>query len=190
MTVRYPIATNAEAALTRPVGRAVREREAREAAGEEVEFVRELSGAPFETREAAVQIYAGLIDEEGLRPVPPEDRFCELVEVISSEGRRRVGDQAEPVCKDGHRWPRPKRPLQTAYRLSVGYWRPLSARPAAVVSQARSARKREDSRRLTAAELRAIASQPLQAVKPQQALDIGLFEVFAPGAPHLLMPDE
>lgn len=190
MTVRYPIATSAEAALTKPLGRAVREREARETAGEEVEFVRELAGAPFETREAAVQMYAGLIDEEGLRPVPPEDRFCELAEVIVAEGRRRIGDQAEPVCKDGHRWPTPKRPLKTAYRLSVGYWRPLSARPAVPVDQARAARKREASSRLTAAELRAIASQPLQPVKPQQALDIGLFEIFAPGAPHILMPDE
>jgi hypothetical protein len=58
------------------------------------------------------------------------------------------------------------------------------------VDQARSARRREESRRLTAAELRAIASQPLKPVKPQQALDIGLFEVFAPGQPHILMPDE
>lgn len=190
MTVRYPIASSAEAALTKPLGRAVREREARETAGEEVEFVRELAGSPFETREAAVQMYVGLVDEEGLRPVPPEDRFCELVEVIASEGRRRVGDQAEPVCRDGHRWPKPKRTLKTAYRLSVGYWRPVSARPPVPVAQARSARKREESRRLTAAELRAIASQPLQPVKPQQALDIGLFEVFAPGQPHILMPDE
>ena len=190
MTVRYPIAPSAEAALTRPLGRAVREREARDAAGEEVEFVRELAGSPFESHEAAVQMYAGLIDEEGLRPVPPEDRFCELVEVIAVEGRRRVGDQAEPVCKDGQRWPRPKRPLKTAYRLSVGYWRPVSARPAMPVDQARAARRREDSRRLTAAELRAIASEPLKPVKPQQALDIGLFEVFAAGSPHLLMPDE
>ena len=189
MTVRYPIAASAEAALTRPLGRAVREREARETAGEEVEFVRELAGAPFETREAAVQMYAGLIDEEGLRPVPPEDRFCELVEVISDE-RRRVGDQAEPVCKDGQRWPKPRRPLKTSYRLSIGYWRPVSARPPMPADQARAARKRQESHRLTAAELRAIASQPLKPVKPQQALDIGLFEVFAPEAPHILMPDE
>jgi hypothetical protein len=190
MTVRYPIATSAEAALTRPLGRAVREREARETAGEEVEFVRELAGSPFETREAALQMYAGLVDEEGLRPVPPEDRFCELVEVIADQGRRRIGDQAEPVCRDGHRWPKPRRALKTSYRLSIGYWRPVSARPALPVDQARAARKREESKRLTAAELRAIASQPLKAVKPQQALDIGLFEVFAAGSPHLLMPDE
>jgi hypothetical protein len=190
MTVRFPIAVTADAALTAPLGRAAREREAREAVGEEVEFVRELAGAPFEDRDAAVQLYAGLIDEEGLRAVAPEDRFCELVEVIAEEGRRRIGDQAEPVFKAGRRWPKPKRMLRTAYRLSVGYWRPLSARPSMPIDQARAARKREESRRLSAQELRAMASQPLQAVKPQQALDIGLFEVSPPEAPHILMPDE
>jgi hypothetical protein len=190
MTVRFPIADTADAALTAPRGRAVREREARDLIGEEVEFVRELAGPPFEDRQAAVQLYAGLIDEAGLRAVAPEDRYCELVEIIAEEGRRRIGDQAEPVFKDGRRWPKPRRLLRTAYRLSVGFWRPLSARPAMPIDQARSARKREQSRELNAQELRAMASQPLQPVKPQQALDIGLFEMAAPEAPHILIPDE
>lgn len=190
MTVRFPIAATADVALTAPLGRAGREREAREIAGEEVEFVRELAGAPFEDRAAAVQLYAGLIDEEGMRAVAPEDRFCELVEVIAEEGRRRIGDQAEPVFKAGKRWPQPKRLLKTAYRLSVGFWRPVSARPPMTIDQARAMRKREGARELTAQQLRAMASQPLQAMKPQQALDIGLFEVSPPEAPHILMPDE
>jgi hypothetical protein len=190
MTVRFPIASTAEAALTAPLGRAAREREARELIGEEVEFVRELAGAPFEDRAEAVRLYAGLIDEEGLRPVAPEDRFCDLVEVVAEEGRRRIGDQAEPVFKGGKRWPQPKRLLRTAYRLSIGYWRPLSARPPMPIDQARAARKREESRRLSAQELRLMVSQPLQPMKPQQALDIGLFEVSPVEAPHILMPDE
>jgi hypothetical protein len=38
--------------------------------------------------------------------------------------------------------------------------------------------------------LRAIARQPLKPVKPQQPLDIGLFETRPPEAPHIVMPDE
>ncbi|MEI9965307.1 MAG: hypothetical protein WDM92_12070 [Caulobacteraceae bacterium] len=38
--------------------------------------------------------------------------------------------------------------------------------------------------------LRAMAGQPLRPVKPQQPLDIGLFEVRPPDAPHLVIPDE
>ncbi len=38
--------------------------------------------------------------------------------------------------------------------------------------------------------LRTIARQPLRPVEPQQPLDIGLFEIRPPDAPHIVMPDE
>ena len=36
----------------------------------------------------------------------------------------------------------------------------------------------------------AIAHQPLRPVKPQQPLDIGLFEVRLPESPDIVVPDE
>lgn len=38
--------------------------------------------------------------------------------------------------------------------------------------------------------MKALADQPLLPVRPQQPLDVGLFEVRPPEAPHILMPDE
>jgi hypothetical protein len=43
---------------------------------------------------------------------------------------------------------------------------------------------------LSAAELRALANQPLRPVRPQQPLDAGWFERPAPEAPHILIPDD
>ena len=43
---------------------------------------------------------------------------------------------------------------------------------------------------LDAATLRALSRQPLQPVRPQQPLDIGLFEYRLPEAPHIIVPDE
>jgi hypothetical protein len=43
---------------------------------------------------------------------------------------------------------------------------------------------------MDAPALRARLERPLRPVKPQQPLDIGLFEVRPPEAPHILMPDE
>ena len=43
---------------------------------------------------------------------------------------------------------------------------------------------------MDAQALRARLSEPLRPLKPQQPLDIGLFEVRPPEAPHILMPDE
>jgi hypothetical protein len=51
-------------------------------------------------------------------------------------------------------------------------------------------RRKSEAALLNAAELRALARQPLRPVKPQQPLDVGLFEVPAPEAPHILIPDE
>ena len=55
--------------------------------------------------------------------------------------------------------------------------------------QARHARKRGRDA-VDADTLRAYTRQPLQPVKPQQPLDIGLFERRLPEAPHIVVPDE
>ena len=190
MSVNYPIAATAEAALNATIGRAIREREARDLAGREVVFARDLVGPAFETREAALEAYAGRVDAEGSSPVAPEDRYCDLVEIAAPvTGRKAGGGQAEPVFEAGHRWPKPKRLLKTVWRLSVSYWRTANA-PASDLPQARQARRAAPRDSLDATSLRAMAQQPLKPVKPQQPLDIGLFEVRPPDAPHIIMPDE
>ena len=189
MSVRYPVAVNAEAALRAPNGRAVREREALAlASGLEVEFVRELVGPVFATREAGEAAWPEVIDRPGAPGVQPEDRFCELMEVLEPAARQ--GGQAEPVFTAGSRWPKPRRQLKTQWRLQVSYWKIVdpAARPA--LPQARAARRKPEAQDLDAKSLRAMASQPLQPFKPQQPLDIGLFEYALPEAPHLIIPDE
>lgn len=191
MTVRYPIAANPEAALNAPLGRAAREREAAELLGEPAQFVRELSGPAFETREAALKAYAGKVDETGTGLVQPEDRFCELMEVaVPAHGHAPRGGQAQPVFAGGRRWPAPPRMLKTVWRLSVGYWRPLSQSPAEPLDQARRLRRSDEAERLTPETLRRVTRMPLRAVKPQQPLDIGLFETPLPENPEIIIPDE
>lgn len=189
MSVRYPVARNAEEAL-KASGRAVREREALELAeGQAVEFVRELTGPTFATREAAEAAWPGVIDRPGAPAVAPEDRFCELMEILEPEARK--GGQAEPTFEAGSRWPKPRRKLTTVWRLQVSYWRIFDpAAEAASLPQARAARRKAEAEKLDAKALRAMARQPLQPVKPQQPLDIGLFEYSPPDAPHLIIPDE
>ena len=93
----------------------------------------------------------------------PEDRFCELKPIIQ---RSRV----------------PFAPPHTAWRLSVSYWKVMDAPAEAPVSKARQALGRE--------ALEALIRQPLAPMKPQQPLDIGLFEFRAPENPGLVLPDE
>jgi len=189
MSVLYPIAPSADAALKSPLGRAARERDAGALSHGRVMFARDLTGPAFETREAAAAAWAGRIDVEGAPAIAPEDRWCELMEI--AEPGKAAGGQAEPVYEAGHRWPKPKRLLKTAWRLSVSYWRTVDGEPASpAIQQARKARRSEAAETLDAAALRAMASQPLAPVKPQQPLDIGLFEVRLPDAPHIIMPDE
>ncbi len=192
MAVLYPIAADAAQALKAPNGRAARERDARQAAERDVAFVRELTGPVYESREAAEAAYAGRVDAPGSPQVAPDDRYCELMEVAEpGAGRRRKGDQAEPTYEEGRRWPTPSRMLKTGWRLQVAYWK--LADPAAASSalpQARAARRGKAGEPLDAAALRALASQPFQAVRPQQALDIGLFEVRLPESPEIIVPDE
>lgn len=187
--ILYPVARSVAEALERPLGRAAREREAASLAGEAVSFVSEEVGPAYPTQEAALDAWAGRLDDEreGRRvQVAPEDRYCALRE--RAAGRAPPAPR-EPSFADGRRWPKPpaKRPV-IEFRLSVSYWRIGEAQ--AALDQARAARRRPEAANLDAAELRALARQPLRPVKPQQPLDVGLFESPAPEAPHILIPDD
>jgi hypothetical protein len=198
MSILYPVAANAEAALARPEGRAAREREAMMLAGAAVSFVTEATGPAFATREAALDAFAGKLDDP--RPghgvqLAPEDRYCVLAERVEGLAPAPV----EPAFARGRRWPKPPaRPPRTVFRLIVSYWRigvvagvaESEPEPTTAADQARALRRKSEAAQLNAAELRALARQPLRPVKPQQPLDVGLFEVPAPEAPHILIPDE
>ena len=173
--VLYPIAPNAEAALTAPRGRAARERDAEVKAGEAVMFVREFTGPVFKSEDAALDAYAGRLDDDrdGRRTfIGPEDRYCEL----------------KPVAERGLI---PFTGRHTVWRLSIGYWRMasgLAERPQ--MEQARKARKRAEAAAMDARELSMLAEQPLKPLFPQKALDIGLFEVRLPENPDIIVADE
>ena len=173
--VLYPIAPNAEVALAAPQGRAAREREAEVKAGEPVMFVREFTGPVFKTEDAALDAYAGRLDDfrDGARNfLGPEDRFCEL----------------KPVAERGLI---PFTGKHTVWRLSIGYWRTASGfaeKPQ--MEQARKAKKRAEAAAMDARQLSLLADQPLQPMHPQKALDIGLFEVRLPENPDIIVADE
>ncbi len=175
MSILYPIAAGAEAALAAPKGRAAREREAERLAAEPVAFAREFTGPAFRNEDEARAHWAGRLDDErpGLRvSVPPEDRFCELKPIIQ---RSRI----------------PLAPPHTVWRLSVAYWR-IGGTPVDTIeaTQARKARKQKDGPAPDGDTLEALTNQPLRPIKAQQPLDIGLFEVRLPEAPHIVVPDE
>ena len=185
--ILYPVATNAELALSRPLGRAARESEARRRAGEAVAFATDPVGPAFATREAALDAYAGRVDDERTGAMPDaEDRYCRLIEVVADGAPR--PKSVEPVYAEGHRWPAPPKAPRTVWRLSVSYWRIGTADRPLEAPQARQARKSKQD--LDPDTLRAIAQTPLRPTKPQQPLDIGLFETRPPEAPHIVMPDE
>jgi len=189
--VAYPIAQSAEAALGRPLGRAARASQAASLAGEAVDFVTEPVGPAFATREAALDAYAGRLDDE--RPgrmvqIQPEDRFCQLRELAAAPpGRRkRAARGMRPVYREGRRWPEPLEPAATVWRLSISYWRIRSvAVPASIPPVRRGRAAAADP-----AALRRLIAEPLRPIRPQQPLDIGLFEFRPPDAPHIIMPDE
>lgn len=185
--ILYPVATNGELALSRPLGRSARESEARRRAGEAVVFATDVVGPAFATREAALDAYAGRVEDERTGATPEaQDRFCTLVEQVA-EGSAAPRPVA-PKMADGQRWPDPPRPPRTVWRLSVSYWRIATAERPLDAPQARAARKAGQA--LDPDTLRAISRSPLRPIKPQQPLDIGLFEVRPPEAPHIVMPDE
>jgi hypothetical protein len=180
--VLYPVAPNAEAALSAPAGRAAREREARDIAGRDVEFVSEDVGPAFETAEAAEAALARYLEGGAAR----------IREVVAKvKGRTPMIAPVRPVYEGGHRWPKVEQPLaKTVWRLSVSYWRIVDPARFAELEQARKARKKLAGEQLGAEALRALARQPLQPVKPQQPLDVGLFEYRLPEAPDIVIPDE
>ncbi len=189
--IAYPIAQTAEAALARPLGRAARASQAASLAGEAVDFVTEPVGPAFATREAALDAYVGRLDDE--RPerrvqIQPEDRFCQLRELAAeSPGRRKRAERGmRPVYRDGRRWPEPLAPTATVWRVSISYWRTGSAAEPASIPPARPGR----AEAADPAALRRLVAEPLRPIKPQQPLDIGLFEFRPPEAPHIIMPDE
>lgn len=185
MPVLHPVAANAAAALHAPLGRAAREREAATLAGAPVVFATEWTGPAFETREAALAAYAGRVDD-GRRPIAPEDAWCDLREPVVG----RASAALRPAFADGRRWPAPPQPPRTAWRLSVSYWRLADAEPAVDLDQARRLRRAAQAAALDAAALRRLASQPLQPVRPQRALDLGLFDHRLPENPAIVVADE
>ena len=174
--ILYPVAANAELAMAGPLGRAAREREAMGVAGEAVVFTTDPVGPAFAAREAAAQAYAG----------PVGENWARLAEQILPGQKL---SPVKPVYADGRRWPAPtSTPPRTAWRLMVSYWRIATAERPIEAPQARAARR---TRAAPDGEtLRAMARQPLRPIEPQQPLDIGLFEVRPPDAPHIVMPDE
>jgi hypothetical protein len=182
--ILYPVAANPEQALSRPLSRAAREREAKAVAGEAVVFATEPVGPAFPSREAALEAY-----RERVETIAPADRYCQLVErVVSEPGHPTRLAPVSPTFQDGRRWPAPPAEApRTIWRLLISYWRPVSA-AGDDAPQARVARTA--GAEVTPETLRAIARQPLKPVKPQQPLDTGLFETRLPEAPHIVIPDE
>jgi len=174
--ITYPVAANAEQALAAPLGRAEREREALSQARQPVVFVSDPTGPAFATREAAESAYRA----------PLAEGFARVVEqILPGQHMKPV----EPTYADGRRWPAsPPPPPRTAWRLMVSYWRIATAERPIEAPQARKVRRARQP--VDPDTLRAIARQPLRPTEPQQPLDIGLFEVRPPEAPHIVMPDE
>lgn len=195
MTILYPVAANVDAALTAAVGFAARERTALDlAGGEEVAFVTEAVGPAFESREAALDAYAGKLDDE--RPdkrfaVAPEARWCELRPVAADRVPRKK-KPVQPSMKDGRRWPAPDAGVKPAlWRLSVSYWRIGKGLPMGeALRSAREMRRDPSADGLQPKVLRQLADQPLRPFRPQQPLDIGLFERRLPENPEIVVPDE
>ena len=185
--ILYPVAANAELALSRPLGRAARENDARRRAGEAVVFATDAVGPAFSTREAALDAYAGRLDDDRTGATPEaEDRYGRLADQLA-EGAARP-KPLSPTYADGHRWPQPLKPPRTVGRLTVSYWRIATAARPLDAPQARLARRSMHD--LAPDTLQAISRAPMRPIKPQQPLDIGLFEIRPPDAPHIVMPDE
>lgn len=193
MSILYPVAASAEAALNAPLGRAAREREAQALAGAAVTFATEEAGPAFSSRDAALDAFAGRVEDDRdgrLKSVAAEDRFLTLRQVVVRQGGRvPVLTTVRPSFADGRRWPRPTAEAPaTVWRAMVAYWKLVGDAPA--LDQARIARKNAGAAELPRDALKAMASAPLRPVQPQRALDIGLFETPLPEAPGRLIADE
>jgi hypothetical protein len=185
--ILYPIATNPEQALSRPLGRAARERDALRVAGADVAFTTEAVGPAFADEAAALAAYVGRLADpaRGISPAA-EDLYLRLAEQADGRARRPVA----PVFAEGRRWPAPGEPPRTAWRLWISYWRIGSAERPLEAPQARKARRARDGAELDPQALQAMARQPLRPITPQRGLDIGLFETRLPESPDIVVPDE
>jgi len=176
MSILYPVAASADEALHAPKGLAARAREAADLAGGAVGFVTEAVGPAFATQETLVKAFETTVAQP----------WCAIRPVV--EGKTAIGPVA-PINRDGRRWPEQKTADAVLWRLSISYWRVMGAdQPPA--DHARKLRRDPEVGQLDGKTLRALARQPLRAMKPQQPLDIGLFEVRLPEAPHIVVPDE
>jgi hypothetical protein len=195
MSILYPVAETPEAALHAARGHAARAREAERLAGGAVRFVTEAVGPAFATREAALDAYVGLVEDE--RPGRlPETRWRQLRPVSAPPGVKPTPQPPlKPVNRDGRRWPEPRRvggelSPPTLWRLSVSFWRIEQTVAEPPKAAARTLRRDTAAKDLDSAVLDALARQPLRPLRPQRALDIGLFEYRPPDAPDLIIPDE
>ena len=192
--ILYPVAGDAAQALGAPAGRAARAREAQRLAGQTVAFLTEPVGPVYPTRDAALDALAGRLEDDragrGFAPAA-EDRFMVLVEQVAPRGGKvRAPGPVTPSFENGRRWPAPAAAPATVWRVMISYWR-IGGAPLrhAGPSQAREARRR-GGEPMDADTIRALTRQPLRALRPQQPLDIGLFEARLPEAPHIVVPDE
>lgn len=181
----YPVAETAEAALRAPRGFAVRAREAEAQAGGRVAFATEATGPVFDSREAAQATYAtagvGVALAAG---------WGRLTQVAVTDAMGHPLAPARPVYAEGRRWPAPPPSPPARWRLWVSYWRIGVEAEAPPDQAARRLRRAVEGGALASATLNALARQPLRPVRPQQPLDIGLFETRRPEDPDLIIPDE
>lgn len=199
--IAYPIAADAHEALTRlragEALRAIREKEAELAARARVAFVTQTVGPVYETRDEALDAYAGLVedDRKGRTFMPADsDRFC-LLTCRIRDPKRGKPKPMQPVFAEGQRWPKKREPVASAWQLSLSYWKIMTvaqARAAGIppIGQARHLRKKAAGRELTPEEIVALSQGPLTAARPQKALDFGLFDFPLPENPAIIIADE
>ena len=193
--ILYPVAETAEAALHAPLGFAARGGDAEGLAGSGVTFATEMVGPAFPTRDAALAAYAGASSpgrrQAGARVEARVDEAHGVRLVPVAADAATPPGPVRPSYSAGRRWPAPATEPAALWRLSICFWRVGGeAAPEAPSGEARRLRRDEAARDLTSPALNALARQPLRAFRPQQPLDIGLFEVRPPEAPDTLIPDE
>ena len=190
--ILYPVADTAEAALHTPRGFAARAREAELLADSPVDFVTEAVGPAFVTREAALEAYCERrTSRREAATIRLATRGVKLTPVAAPQGQRSAArSPVRPTYANGRRWPEPEASAAVLWRLSVSFWRLREKIEAPPLDAARQMRREEAGRELRGPVLSALARQPMRAVKPQQPLDIGLFETRPPEAPDTIIADE
>jgi hypothetical protein len=79
--------------------------------------------------------------------------------------------------------------VATVWRLQVSYWK-IGVGVEASLEGPQARKVRRAGAEADRDTLSALTRQPLRALRPQQPLDIGLFEVRPPEAPHIVIADE